>query len=81
MNSCILSNSFGAMWHPVILGQAAKMRQSFQLMISGLRLFAKQRSTESRVLASAFDRRHRVRPKNMGRTQLLVLNRQCRKVS
>ena len=32
-------------------------------MISGLRLFSKRHSTASKALASAFDRRHPVRPK------------------
>ena len=34
--------------HPIFFGQAATARKSLQLMISGLRLFSKQNSAESR---------------------------------
>ena len=43
---------------PKFFGQAAAARLSLQLMISDLRLSLKRRSTASRALAPAFDRRH-----------------------
>ena len=56
--------SAGPGWaHPKFFGQTAAARLSLQLMIPVLRLFSKRHSTASKALASAFDRRHPVRPK------------------
>ena len=47
----------------LFFGHAVAALQTLQLMISGPRLFSTQRLTASRAFASAFDRRHPVRPK------------------
>ena len=46
--------------HPIFLGSAATEQKSVHSMTSDLRLFSMQRSTASRALASAFNRRHTV---------------------